>query len=101
MFVHCIFIMGPIQYEQRLLPVVLDEIAATSPGCVFAAIPKTADANEVFRDVLFSEVANALKRTTMWLHRNFANTPARDFVASRMGVGYSLRVRLSCLLISA
>lgn len=61
------------------MPVVLDAVAANEPSRVFAAIPKSANISDGFRDVSYSEIANATNRMARWLKETFGSTPERDF----------------------
>ncbi|PVH72355.1 putative NRPS-like enzyme [Cadophora sp. DSE1049] len=68
-----------VSYGRRLMPIVLDDVAAIDPTRVFAAIPKSANISDGFRDVSYSEVANATNKMARWLQETFGSTPERDF----------------------
>ena len=61
-------------YGRRLMPVVLDDVAANDPTRVFAAIPKSANISDGFRDVSYSEVANSTNKMARWFRETFGTT---------------------------
>ena len=56
-------------YGRRLLPSLIDEIAATDPDRVFLSIPRTADIQDGFQDISFQRLAKAIDRCAWWLEQ--------------------------------
>lgn len=54
-------------YGKRLLPALVDEIAATDPERTFASIPKSSDIGDGFLDVSYCKFARAVNRCAWWL----------------------------------
>jgi hypothetical protein len=54
-------------YGRRLMPVVLDELASTEPNRLYAAIPKSADINDGFRDVTVADMARCVNFMARWI----------------------------------
>lgn len=65
---------SPPLYGKRLLPKVLDEQAQTNPDRIFAAIAKYDALHEAFRDVTFSQVAQAVNYLAHMLQSAFGMT---------------------------
>ena len=66
-------------YGKRLLPNVLEEQSQTNPDKVFAAIARSDALYEGFRDVTFSEVAQAVNFLAYMLQSAFGPTLKYDF----------------------
>ncbi|KAL9053698.1 MAG: hypothetical protein Q9206_003833 [Seirophora lacunosa] len=54
-------------YGQRLLARVIDDYAASQPDRTWAAVPRSADLRQGFRDITFKQFANAISRAAFWL----------------------------------
>ncbi|KAL8898242.1 MAG: hypothetical protein Q9207_006806 [Kuettlingeria erythrocarpa] len=54
-------------YGQRLLARVIDEYAGTQPDRAWAAIPRSDDLTQGFRDITFRQFAQAIDRAAFWL----------------------------------
>ena len=54
-------------YGSRLLPQVVDELATTNPGRVYATYQRSSDISEGFRDVTMGELASAVNKAAFWL----------------------------------
>ncbi|KAI0096933.1 male sterility protein-domain-containing protein [Nemania sp. FL0031] len=63
-------------YGERLIPNIIDDIAANDPLRVFASIPLTEDLSGGYLDVSYQSVANAINRVCWWLSESLglANT---------------------------
>lgn len=61
-------------YGQRLLPVILDEDAHTTPNRVFAAIPNSADLRDGFLDVTVARIATAVDFVAYQLQSEYGAT---------------------------
>ncbi|KAL8793203.1 MAG: hypothetical protein Q9195_004233 [Heterodermia aff. obscurata] len=66
-------------YGKRLLPKVLDEQAQSNPDKVFAAIARSDVLSDGFRDVTFSQVAQAVNSLAYVLQSTFGPTLNYDF----------------------
>lgn len=103
-------------YGRRLLPTLIDHIAATDPSRPFASLPKSTDPRDGFQDINYSCFASAINRCCWWLERELGRprcefekvaylTAASDiryaiFVIAAIKTGYvvCLILRLQCLL---
>ncbi|CAJ2511290.1 Uu.00g069150.m01.CDS01 [Anthostomella pinea] len=65
---------GRPAYGRRLLPSALDELAETSPNRLYAAIPKTADVNDGFRDITVADVARGANFMAKWIEDKFGRS---------------------------
>jgi hypothetical protein len=63
-----------IAFGKRLVPQVVDELAATDPTRVYAAVPKTADLKNGFRDVTMTELAGCVNFMATWLENKFGKS---------------------------
>ncbi|ETS81832.1 hypothetical protein PFICI_06834 [Pestalotiopsis fici W106-1] len=63
-----------IQYGRRLFPSYLDEIAQTTPGRVYAAIPKTANVEDGYRDVTIADLARCANFMAKWIEDKFGKS---------------------------
>lgn len=61
-------------YGRRLVPQVVDQLAATVPDRVYAAIPKTSDVQDGFQDVTIAELANCINFMARWLEKRFGRS---------------------------
>lgn len=58
----------------RLNPQVLDELAATDPQRVYAAIPKTANVEEGYTDLTMADLARCVDFAAGWLASKFGKS---------------------------
>lgn len=63
-----------IAYGRRLVPQVVDELAATAPDRVYAAIPKTSDVQDGYRDVTMAELSGCVNFMARWLEQRFGKS---------------------------
>lgn len=61
-------------YGRRLVPQVLDELAATDPQRVYAAIPKTADVKDGYRDITVADLARCVNFMARWIETKFGRS---------------------------
>ncbi|KAF2965609.1 hypothetical protein GQX73_g7969 [Xylaria multiplex] len=61
-------------YGRRLMPTVLDDLAARSPARVYAAIPKTNDVKDGFRDITVADVARMVNFIAWWVEGRFGKS---------------------------
>ena len=61
-------------YGRRLVPQVLDELAISDPGRVYAAIPKTADVKDGYRDVTVADLAACANFMARWIEDRFGRS---------------------------
>lgn len=59
------------QYGRRLMPCVLDHLSRTVPDRLFAAVPKTGDLADGFRDISVSEISRCVDFMAHWLADRF------------------------------
>ncbi|ERF77177.1 hypothetical protein EPUS_06457 [Endocarpon pusillum Z07020] len=60
---------APLNYGKRLLPVLVDEIAATDPERTFVSTPRSSDLADGFIDISYCEFAKAVNRCAWWLRK--------------------------------
>ncbi|KAK7735513.1 hypothetical protein SLS53_007426 [Cytospora paraplurivora] len=65
---------GVPAYGRRLAPQVLDELATTDPERVYAAIPKTSDIKDGYRDVTMADLARCVHYTAKWIEEKFGRS---------------------------
>lgn len=58
---------APPDCGKRLLPALVDEIAANEPGRIFASVPETVDIADGFTDISYHGFARAVNRCAYWL----------------------------------
>lgn len=61
-------------YGRRLVPQVLDELATTDPRRVYAAIPKTADVKDGYRDITVAGLARCVNFMARWIETKFGRS---------------------------
>ncbi|KAI0024502.1 hypothetical protein F4780DRAFT_775883 [Xylariomycetidae sp. FL0641] len=61
-------------YGKRLLPTTVDEHAASTPGKLFAAIPRTSNLEDGFRDVSFGDLARGVNALARWIEDRFGRS---------------------------
>lgn len=58
---------GRPQYGRRLIPTLVDELAASTPDHVYASIPRNQDFTGGFDDVTYRSLARAIDRAAFWI----------------------------------
>jgi acyl-CoA synthetase (AMP-forming)/AMP-acid ligase II len=61
----------PVNCGKRLLPAVLDEIAASDPKRTFISVPKSSDLSQGFRDIDYGTFGKAVDKYAGWLRTQF------------------------------
>lgn len=69
-----------VAYGRRLVPHVLDELAASVPDRVYAAIPKTSNVQDGYRDVTIAELARGVHFMARWLEGTFGKSQTFETV---------------------
>lgn len=70
-----------VDYGQRLLPTLIDEIARTDPDREFAIIPKTARPGVGYIEISFLRFARAIDACSWWLEVELGTDTARQTIA--------------------
>jgi hypothetical protein len=65
-------------YGRRLMPIVLDQLAIAVPDRLFAAVPKSGDLSDGFRDVSVSDVARCVDFMAHWIEDHFGRSETFD-----------------------
>lgn len=98
--------MTPL-YGSRLMPVVVDETATREPTLPYGYMPLTANVNDGFKTVTFSDIATATNHLAGWIHENLGPsssfetlafmglTDIRYVIAFLAGVKCGYKVRIS------
>lgn len=60
-----------LQYGRRLIPALVDEMAASTPDHVYASIPRYQDFTLGFDDVTSQDLARAVNRAAFWIEQTF------------------------------
>lgn len=63
---------------KRLLPQVIDELAATDPQGIWLSLPRELDSAEIFKDVDYTRLANAVNRAAWWIETHAGGTCGVD-----------------------
>ena len=71
-------IQDPEQRGRRLLPTLVDHLAATDPTRPFVSLPKSNDIKEGFNDVDYATFAAAINRCAYWLDQELGR-PRYEF----------------------
>lgn len=66
-------------YGRRLLPVVVENAARSSPDRVAYSFPITDNPTEGFHDITNKVYANGVNRLSWWIEANFGNPRAKSF----------------------
>ena len=61
-------------YGKRLIPEVLDRLADSDPNRVYAAIPKTSDVNDGYRDITVGDLARCVDFMAKWIEERFGRS---------------------------
>ena len=70
----------PADCGKRLLPAVLDAIAAHDPQRPFISVPKSSNLSEGFRDIDYGTFAKAVDKFAHWLHSQLQETLATKII---------------------
>lgn len=70
----------PAYYGRRLVPQVLDELASTEPKRVYAAIPKTADVKDGYRDITVADLARCVNVMAKWIENKFGRSDSFETI---------------------
>ena len=57
-------------YGRRLIPTVVDEMAASTPDHVYAMIPRSQDFSDGLDNVTSRDLASAVNRAAFWIEHN-------------------------------
>ncbi|OTB19794.1 hypothetical protein K445DRAFT_52566 [Daldinia sp. EC12] len=68
----------PTPYGQRLISVVADELAHKTPYRIYAAISKTSDISDGFRDITMKDLARCVNFTARWIENQFGRSNRFD-----------------------
>jgi acyl-CoA synthetase (AMP-forming)/AMP-acid ligase II len=60
---------APLNCGKRLLPVLVDEIAATDPERTFVSIPQSSDLADGFTNISYCRFAKAVNRCAWWIRK--------------------------------
>jgi len=64
----------PQDCGERLLPVLIDDIARTDPERTFAAVPKSANPEDGFEDISYYNLSTAISRCSWWIEENIGQS---------------------------
>lgn len=68
-------------YGSRLLPQVLDDLAKSKPGRIFASVPKTFELKDGFRDVTVLQLARSVNQFAWWIEKTIGRSSTFETVA--------------------
>ncbi|CAD6591480.1 MAG: hypothetical protein ASARMPREDX12_005186 [Alectoria sarmentosa] len=69
------------EYGRRLIPTLVDEIAASTPNRVYASIPRNQDFTGGFDDVTFRILARAVNRAAFWIENKLGKSAHFETIA--------------------
>lgn len=64
----------PKNVGKRLIPQILDDLAATEPNRLVFSIAKSSDISQGFHNVYSQQFAQAVNKTAWWLHKQVGST---------------------------
>jgi hypothetical protein len=70
-----------VPYGKRLLPVVVDEVAAHSPHRTFASIARPDWRRDGWYDLIYKQVAGGIDAMSWWLDRHLGPSKCFDTIA--------------------
>ncbi|KAL8935223.1 MAG: hypothetical protein Q9216_005533, partial [Gyalolechia sp. 2 TL-2023] len=70
-----------VDYGQRLLPRLIDEIAYSDPERQFAIVPRTANPDDGYDEINFSRLKKAVDRCSWWLEEQLGKDAVHEKVA--------------------
>jgi len=68
-------------YGSRLLPQVLDDLAASKPERIYASLPKTFNLKDGFRDVTVLQISRAVNAIAWWLEKEIGRSSTFETVS--------------------
>ena len=71
---------GP-KYGRRLIPTLVDEMAASKPDHVYASLPRNKDFTAGFDEITSRDLARAVNRTAFWIQREIGKSVNFDTIA--------------------
>lgn len=71
---------GP-EYGRRLIPTLVDEMAASTPDHVYATIPRDQDFTGGFDDVTSRTMARAVNRAAFWIDNELGKSISFETIA--------------------
>ena len=71
---------GP-PYGRRLIPTLVDELAASNPNHIYASIPRNQDFSDGFDDVTSRDLARAVDRSAYWIEHEVGKSVDFETVA--------------------
>ncbi|KAI0389196.1 hypothetical protein F5Y17DRAFT_141260 [Xylariaceae sp. FL0594] len=72
---------GRPNYGRRLMPVVLDELARAEPDRLYAAIPRSTDVSEGFRDITVADMARCVDFMAGWIERTYGTSGSFETIS--------------------
>ena len=72
---------GGANYGRRLIPTLVDEMAASKPDHVYASLPRNKDFTAGFDKVTSLDLARAVNRAAFWIHHEISKNVHFDTVA--------------------
>jgi len=63
------------------MPFVLDELASAEPNRLYAAIPKSADVSEGFRDVTVADMARCVNFMARWIEDVYGRSESFETIS--------------------
>ena len=74
-------VLSDIPYGRRLLPSLIDDIAAQSPDRPWVSLPKTQTIEDGFRDLSYQCLANSINRMAWWLENSVGKSEGHETLA--------------------
>ena len=71
---------GP-KYGRRLIPTLVDEMAASNPDHIYASIPRSQDFIGGFDDVTYRILARAIDRAAFWIETKVGKSVGFETIA--------------------
>jgi len=73
--------MSNDQYGQRILPKLVDELAAATPNRVLGMIARSSDISKGFIELSTTQLANAVNYTSWWIEDNIGKSSNFETIA--------------------
>lgn len=70
----------PKDCGKRLLPAVLDEIAASDPQRTFISVPRSSDLSQGFRDIDYGTFGKAVDKYANWLREQLGESQKQETI---------------------
>lgn len=71
---------GP-EYGRRLIPTLVDALAASTPDRIYASIPRNQDFTGGFDDVTYQALARAIDRVAFWIENKVGKSVDFETIA--------------------